>query len=120
MQLKYIFILLTINFIFFSCAGKDGDLRMKDIHEKVAEKVAKHKQIKRNTCRKKVLKAAGVLADSILLAEARLKRDTAGRPLIPSKPVVPEIKEVIDTLPVAPFFRDSSLEWKIMDSVEIK
>ena len=102
-----------------SCSsGNDTDLREQVIQEKLEERVEKYKSEKRNACNKKVLKAAGAIADSILLVEARLKRDTSGKPLIPEKPELPEIVPIIDTLPVKPFFRDSSLELMKQDSTK--
>lgn len=96
----------------------EEDIRVKVIHERVEERIAKYKISKYEACKRKVVKKAGTIADSILLLEARLNRDTTGRPLIPEKPESPEIKNIIDSVPVEPFFRDSSLEWR-NDSIEI-
>ena len=120
MRLKFIFLLFTVSTFFWTCSLPDeGDVRVKVIHEKVEERIAKYKISKQEACKRKVLKEAGAIADSILLLDARLNRDTTGRPLIPEKPASPEIKNIADSIPVEPFFRDSSLEWR-NDSLEIK
>ena len=84
--------------------------------EKVEERVRKYKEEKHNSCQRKVLQKAGVVADSILLLEARLNRDTSGKPIIPEKPEIPEIIPIKDSIPVQPFYRDSSLELIEIDS----
>lgn len=108
------FILLCF---FGACAQeKDNAVREQMILQTVEERVDRYKEEKRNSCRQKVLKEAGAIVDSILLAEARLKRDTSGKPVIPDKPEKPEIVPIKDSLPVRPFFRDSSLELMELDT----
>jgi hypothetical protein len=111
-------LIIAFLFIFYACSQdkKDNALREQVILQKVEERVVRYKKEKSNSCREKVLKRAGVIVDSILLVEARLKRDTSGKPVIPEKPQVPEIVPIKDTIPIRPFFRDSTLELMEQDS----
>ncbi|MDV7396231.1 hypothetical protein RZS08_32860, partial [Arthrospira platensis SPKY1] len=56
-------------------------------------------------CYEQALEEASLLADSILIEEARLERDTIGKPPIPPKPEKPEIKSLLDSLPIGPLVR---------------
>lgn len=113
-------ILLVFVGVLSSCSSdNDNSLRDQMIQQTVEDRIQRYTIEKNNSCREKALKEAGAIVDSILLAEARLKRDTAGRPPIPEKPEIPEIVPVEDSLPVKPFFRDSSLELIEQDSSKI-
>jgi hypothetical protein len=102
---------IILSFLLFSCSGADvNEMRQQVIFEKVEERVNKYKEEKQNSCQRKVLQKAGAIADSILLVEARLNRDTSRKPVIPEKPEIPEIIPIKDSIPVQPFYRDSSLE----------
>ncbi len=109
-------------FFLFSCsgAGDKNEVRQQVIFKKVEERVKQYKEEKYISCQRKVLQKAGAIADSILLAEARLNRDTSGKPVIPEKPEIPEIIPIKDSIPIKPFFRDSSLELIQIDSSDIK
>ncbi len=113
-------ILLVFTGLLFACSSdNDNALREQMIQQTVEDRIQRYTKEKKNSCREKALKEAGAIVDSILLSEARLKRDTAGRPAIPEKPERPEIVPVEDSLPVQPFFRDSSLELIEQDSLNI-
>lgn len=117
MPFKNYLICLLLGTLLFACsADSESEMREQVIQEKLEERIAKYKSDKRKSCQKKVLQKAGAIADSILLREARLKRDTSDRPGIPDKPEVPEFVPVKDTVPVEPFFRDSTLELIESDS----
>lgn len=117
MRLQTFLLVGVLAFFLFSCSQEnESSVREQVIQEKLNERVEQYKSEKRNACREKVLKAAGVIADSILLVEARLKRDTSNRPPIPDKPELPKIIPIRDSVPVKPFFRDSSLELMQRDS----
>ncbi len=63
-------------------------------------------------CQEAVLTEAGSIADSILFERARMRRDTAARPLRPYRPDDPLLRILHDSIPVAPLFdslpRDTS------------
>lgn len=77
------------------------------IEEKVQERLAEFKRVIDLRCREKVLEEAGLIADSLVLRQARLKKDTFQRPIKPVRPDEPELKTLNDSLPLKPFFEPS-------------
>lgn len=77
------------------------------LEQQVAERIATYKRILEQQCRDKVLEEAGKIADSILIAEARLQRDSMNKPAKPTKPERPELKTLKDSLKLDPLFRDT-------------
>jgi hypothetical protein len=97
--------------VIISCFGfqKDKSKEAKIqalIDSKVAEKVETYRIKRWAKCRERVLKRAGVLADSIIMAKAKSTTiiDNTARPTPPDRPTRPPIKLPADTTPVAPFF----------------
>ena len=78
------------------------------VEQQVEQQLATYKKIFMQQCRDKVLTEAGRLADSILINEARLKRDSMGKPPKPLKPEKPEIKQLKDSISLDPLFRDTT------------
>lgn len=66
------------------------------------EKLDAYRQRMEEDCQKRILKEAARVADSIIVEEARLYRDTVQRPPIPPRPERPETKKLPDSLPVGP------------------
>lgn len=93
-----------------ACGGDSSTKvqRMAYIEEQVEERITEYKRILDDRCREDVLEEANRLTDSILLVRARLERDSLDKPPIPDKPDKPEVKTIIDSVPVAPLFTDSS------------
>jgi len=93
-----------------ACGGDSSTKvqRMAYIEEQVEERIKEYKRILDDRCREDVLEEANRLTDSILLVRARLERDSLDKPPIPDKPDKPEVKTIIDSVPVAPLFTDSS------------
>lgn len=77
------------------------------LEQQVEERLATYKRILNQQCLDKVLEEAGEIADSILIAEARMERDTMNKPLKPTKPERPELKKLKDSLTLDPLFRDT-------------
>ncbi|MCO6477526.1 MAG: hypothetical protein J5I94_12925 [Phaeodactylibacter sp.] len=94
----YLFLLLA------GCGEDDRNQRAVQavIEEEVEKRVRNYKEVRMQRCYEQALQEASYLADSILLLEARLERDTMGKPPKPEKPEKPEIKTVLDSLPVKP------------------
>ncbi len=86
------------------------------IRARVEEKVASYRQIKTERCTEDILVRANAIADSILIEEARLHRDTVGKPPRPLKPQPPEIRHVKDTAPLRPLFDPDTLRSRRPDS----
>jgi hypothetical protein len=80
------------------------------IQETLKKKIANFKKVRRQRCLNDIYDEANIIVDSILLEEARQKRDTIGKPARPIKPEKPEIKTILDTLPIAPLLEKDSLE----------
>jgi hypothetical protein len=85
------------------------------IEEKVQERLAEFKRVIDLRCREKMLEEAGLIADSLVLMQARLKKDTLQRPVRPVRPGEPELKTLNDSLPLKPLFEPT-----IRKSKEIK
>ena len=109
---KILFFLLPL--LIFGCLPKEDDRakRKKEIDLKVAEQIANFTKIRKENCRKSILKEAGKIVDSLLILEARARVDSINKPPIPSKPIKPELREVKDSTAIAPFFKDSTLKLK--------
>ncbi len=115
-KLLIVFLLLTL----WSCEPPEAEseIRQSVIEQEVEDRLKLHRETKFRVCRDKVLAEANRIADSILIQQARLERDTMSKPPKPFKPEKPEIKTLIDSVPIKPFFRDSTLE--LLDSLDSK
>ncbi|WP_020537222.1 hypothetical protein [Lewinella cohaerens] len=74
------------------------------IAEKVEERLTEFEAIINRRCLDRALEEAGLLADSIIIEQARRKKDTLDRPLKPLRPDQPELLELKDSLELAPLF----------------
>lgn len=104
--------LVVIALTFSSCGGKSGanPERMAYIEKQVEERINEYKSIIDERCMERILEEANRQTDSILLVKARLERgDSLNKPPRPDKPGKPEVKTIIDSVPVAPLFKDSLL-----------
>lgn len=77
------------------------------IEQRVEERRSSFIATIQKNCERDILVEATRIVDSIIIAEARLKKDTIPKPLRPDRPEVPELKQLKDTSPVSPLFRDS-------------
>ncbi len=68
------------------------------VDQLVQDRIQSHKEIRLLRCREEMLREAGEKVDSILLEEARLKRDTLDRPSKPLKPDQPSLRTLPDSL----------------------
>ena len=101
---------LLSGLFFFSCNNGPDENQVaveSFVEQQVEQQLATYKKIFLQQCRDKVLLEAGRIADSILINEARLKRDSMGKPPKPLKPEKPEIKQLKDSLSLDPLFRDT-------------
>jgi len=78
------------------------------IEEKVQQRVADFRASRMDRCLRDANEEASTLADSILLLQARLNRDTLSKPPKPSKPERPELKTRKDSMKVGPILRRNS------------
>ncbi|MEL6655382.1 MAG: hypothetical protein AAFP77_02905 [Bacteroidota bacterium] len=80
------------------------------IEEKVQERLDEFRRVINERCEAKALEEAGMLADSIIIAQARLKQDTSNRPPRPLRPDQPEPMTLEDSLELAPLFDTTLLD----------
>ena len=103
-------------FLICSCSNeKDKVLIEQLIQGEVKKRIEVRNRVSYNRCLEGLYAEASEIADSILLLQARLARDTAGKPLKPVKPEKPEIIELKDSTPIQPFLVDSTSQ----DSIPI-
>ncbi len=99
-----IFLMLPLVLTLPNCGQKSQREQVDELIETQVElKIANYKEIRKQKCLEEMYRQAGEIADSILLEQARLARDTANRPVIPIKPEKPQVIDVSDTTPVKPF-----------------
>lgn len=106
-------LLLTAFILWFTNAqrnNKDAEAVEQSIQEALAKRLKEYKTIRGNVCKKDALDAATAIADSILIVEARLSKDSLIKPDKPDKPEKPEIKTVLDSAPISPFLTNDSIQ----------
>lgn len=103
-----------------SCARESHDQQdiQAVIDKEVAIRVETYRQSRLKLCREQALAEASKLADSILIEEARLSRDTLSKPPKPEKPEKPDIKSLLDSTPIQPFFGPRRLDTTPADSTQ--
>ncbi|MFK7806808.1 MAG: hypothetical protein AB8F74_03310 [Saprospiraceae bacterium] len=109
-SLFYIFVIITmfVSVLLFSAKKlpTKGELR----REKLEERLRKFRSKRLALCTNKVMERAGELADSTLIARAKLQvQEVIEKPEIPYRPDRPEIKLPKDTTPVVPIFPDGEV-----------
>lgn len=105
------FALLLCAIWLMACGEDDRNKRAveKVIQKEVGKRVSTYRDSRFERCYKEAVEEASKLADSLLLIEARLSRDTAGKPPKPIKPERPELKTLKDTtLRIRPIVPDTS------------
>ncbi|MEY3051804.1 MAG: hypothetical protein RLY31_1589 [Bacteroidota bacterium] len=76
------------------------------IQEKLVERRMIWETDVRRKCRESVLNKAVAIADSMIIAQARQRRDTSGRPVVPPRPAAPDpVSSDLDTLPLQPILQ---------------
>ncbi len=78
--------------------------RQAAIELEVARKLEAFRTIKAQNCREDILATASRIADSLIIANARMQLDTTLKPAKPFKPEQPSIQTLIDSVPVKPLF----------------
>lgn len=108
-----LFLLFALAAFLVSSCGEDNRNRIaveKMIQEEVTQRVATYRENRTQRCYQDAVKEASSLADSILLLQARLNRDTASKPPRPTRPEQPAAKKLRDSLlKVAPLLSEDSI-----------
>ena len=105
------FILLIFLLPLWSC-GEDNRNKIavdRVIAEEVEKRVQNFRTTRMDRCKEKAIDEANEIADSLLILEARLSRDTISKPPKPEKPEKPEIKLLEDSTPIQPIFNTDSI-----------
>lgn len=104
---------LGLSILVYASCGQDNRNRSaveKMIQQEVEERVATYRGNRNQRCYQDAVKEASVIADSVLLIEARMKRDTASKPPRPDRPARPAAKKLRDSLlKVAPLLSEDSI-----------
>ncbi|MEZ5055652.1 MAG: hypothetical protein R2879_01310 [Saprospiraceae bacterium] len=85
----------------FAC-NDYSELRQKMVEESYQQKIEEFIGSKNKECREEAISIASQKVDSILIARAKLNKDTLNKPIIPEKPIKPEIKQPLDSSDVGP------------------
>lgn len=99
---------------FASCESEEEKQALDQmmIEEEVKRRVEEYTRILGDNCQTRVLEEATLLADSLMILEARLAKDTLFKPIKPLRPEKPELRILQDSTPVKPFLppvkRDTS------------
>ncbi|PPK87415.1 hypothetical protein CLV84_0355 [Neolewinella xylanilytica] len=93
----------TFLLLLLSCGPEDIDPNQ-IIEERASEQVAAIRANLLRDCNERILEAAQVRADSLLLDRARRMRRIAGRPPRPGRPGEPPPQELSEPLPLRPLF----------------
>lgn len=104
-MMKLIIPVCLLSILLFSSCGEDNRNKIaveKVVNEEIERRVNDYIQMRIKRCQDKAIAEANEIADSILIAEARLARDTITKPPKPLKPEKPEIKSLLDSTPVQP------------------
>ncbi|MCB0617245.1 MAG: hypothetical protein KDC32_02875 [Saprospiraceae bacterium] len=77
--------------------------------QRLQEKIDNYRSLVQRKCRQSVLDSASVIVDSILITQAKARKDSAlARPPKPDKPLQPERRLPIDSSAIHPLFFDDS------------
>lgn len=75
------------------------------INDEVEKRLNNFREARRERCLERVYDEAGQIADSIIMLEARQRKDTLDRPPRPLRPEKPDLKTLEDSLELAPIFQ---------------
>ena len=101
--LLIVLVALGIIIVFFIQGDESQQAVEEMIQEKVEERIQKFTATLDRKCMESVIEDAIAIVDSLLIEEARMKKDSSLKPPKPEKPERPEIKTIIDTVPIEPF-----------------
>jgi hypothetical protein len=87
------------------CNRKPVKTKEQVVQERLTERVDRWKADMTKKCRKEVETKAIALTDSIVIANAKLNRDTSIHSLIPGRPNRPNYKPPTDSVQVKPFLK---------------
>lgn len=78
------------------------------MQERLEERLERWKSDVEQRCIDNAMDLAIAIVDSTIIANARVNRDTSGKPDIPLRPAKPEFVIPEDSTPVKPFLREKT------------
>lgn len=104
------FILAAVAGLAFGSCSEKPPVKTKEqvMEEKLQERVERWKADLEQRCLDQAMDQAIAIVDSTIIANARLNRDTAGKPYVPLRPVKPEFVIPKDSLPVKPLLKEKT------------
>lgn len=101
-------------FFQFACQSEAAEKAAEEarMNAETEKRIAEYITVLQENCRKRAIDQAIIVADSLIIQDARLRGDTLFKPTRPEKP---ETQILIDTTPVKPFLkprRDTTIKLK--------
>jgi hypothetical protein len=100
-----ILVLLLAAALLPGCDRKPTKTKEQVMQERLTERLDRWAADVTKKCRKEVETKAIALTDSIVIANAKLNRDTSVHSLIPGRPTRPNYKPPTDSVQVKPFLK---------------
>ncbi|HHM21862.1 MAG TPA: hypothetical protein ENJ20_07540 [Bacteroidetes bacterium] len=97
---------LLLTMAFPACKKPPSKTKAQVIQERLNQRLERWRKGMQRNCKNKIMETASAIADSTLLSNARLQRDTSGIPSIPPRPKLPDFTPPKDTTPVKPIFHN--------------
>lgn len=109
-----IFLGILIVWLFAACESEEEQRALNEmlIQQELDRRITSYKQIFFENCERRAIEEATRIADSIMIEQARLFKDTLTKPLKPERPEKPELRTLEDSIAVKPFLRDSTKKIK--------
>lgn len=104
--------LLTISaalILLLGCNRQPAKTKEQVMQERLTERLDRWKSDMVKKCREDVEDKAASLTDSIVIANAKLNRDTSIHMLIPGRPTRPDYQPPVDSVPVKPILEKNNL-----------
>lgn len=92
-----------------SCQGAPSKTKEQVMQERLNERLMKWRGDINKKCRNDVEAKAAALTDSIIIANAKLNRDTSIHLLIPGRPNRPDYKPPTDSVKVEPVLKEKQV-----------
>jgi len=107
--MRAIFIAIVSVWLLTGCDDAEEQKAIEEmvIQRELDRRIANYKAVLFKNCQERAIEEATRIADSIIIKEARLLKDTLGKPVKPARPEKPELRTLQDSTPVRPFLRDS-------------
>ena len=100
-----ILVMVLTTVLLAACNGQPTKTKEQVMQERLNERIERWEVDMLKKCRKEVETKAIALTDSIVIANAKLNRDTSIHSLIPGRPTRPDYPPPTDSVQVEPFLK---------------